>query len=225
MPPSIVSINAIAIKLEQPFSIRQLATVASLSLSVYLCQGQVNWHRHLDEDELFLVHEGVVSLDTQRGRLTLHSEELAVVPKGLGHRTGSQLRSIVLVLRPTVLTSRTNGHRQGVVDTDPPIEKVRLSRVLATISEPYRGMTVGRVEDFDVLLVSATGFGPPDIAAADGVIWLCLRGAVGIETDQGAGTRLEAGELTVLPPGQSYRITSAETSLLLTLARAGGHAD
>jgi redox-sensitive bicupin YhaK (pirin superfamily) len=135
------------------------------------------------------------------------------------------LRSIVLLLRPTVLTNRTNGHRHGVVDTDPPIEKVRLSRVLATISEPYRGMTVGRVEDFEVLLVSATGFGPTETAAGDGALWLCLRGAVGMETNEGAGVRLEAGELTVLAAGQTYRITSAETSLLLTLARASGQPD
>jgi hypothetical protein len=86
-------------------------------------------------------------------------------------------------------------------------------------------MTVGRVEDFDVLLVSATGFGSPETAAADGALWLCLRGAIGIETTQGAGLRLESGELTVLPPGQSFRIASAETSLLLTLARAGPDPD
>ena len=29
------------------------------------------------------MHEGVVALDTERGRLTLHSEELALVPKGV----------------------------------------------------------------------------------------------------------------------------------------------
>jgi mannose-6-phosphate isomerase-like protein (cupin superfamily) len=199
--------------------------VASLSLSVYLCQGQVNWHRHLDEDEFFLVHEGVVGLETQRGRLTLHSEELAVVPKGVGHRTGSQLRSIVLLLRPTVLTNRTNGHRHGVVDTDPPLEKVRLSRVLATISEPYRAITVARVEDFDVLLVSASGIGPPATASPDGALWLCLRGAAGLETSPGAGVRLEAGELTTVPPGQNYRLTAAESSLLLTLGRSDPHPD
>ncbi len=86
-------------------------------------------------------------------------------------------------------------------------------------------MTVGRVEDFDVLLVSASGFGSPETAAAEGALWLCLRGAIGIETNEGAGVRLEAGDLTVLPPGQTYRITSAETSLLLTLARASAHPD
>ena len=221
MPLTIVNIAAAANKIDQPFSVRQLAAIGDLSLSLIICQGQVNWHRHLDEDELFLVHEGVVGLDTERGRLTLHSEELAVVPKGLGHRSGSQLRSVVLLLRPTLLTNRKNGHRHGVVDTDPPPEKVRLSRVLPTIAEPYRAMTVARVEDFDVLLMTASGFGPSEAAPLYGALWLVLRGTVGIETDEGAGARLEAGELTVLPPGQRYRVSAAEPSLLLTLAKAG----
>src|SRR5258706_12266589 len=111
-----VNLAEAANRIEQPFRVVQLATIGDLALSVYVCQGQVNWHRHLDEDELFLVHEGVVALDTERGRLTLHSEELAGVPKGGGHRSGSPLRSVVVLVRPIVLTNRTNGHRHGMVD-------------------------------------------------------------------------------------------------------------
>jgi len=88
MPLDIVKLAEAANKLDQPFRVVPLASVGDLAISVFVCQGQVNWHRHLDEDELFLVHEGVVAVDTERGRLTLHSEELAVVPKGVGHRSG-----------------------------------------------------------------------------------------------------------------------------------------
>jgi mannose-6-phosphate isomerase-like protein (cupin superfamily) len=223
MALDIISLATTAAKLNQPFRVVQLAAVGDLALSIFVCQGQVNWHRHLDEDELFLVHEGVVALDTERGRLTLHSEELAVVPKGVGHRSGSQLSSVVLLLRPMVLTNRRNGHRHGAVDTDPPLEKVRLARVQATMPGPYQAMTVARVEDFDLLLLNAEGFGPPDKAPADGALWLVVRGAAGIETNQGAGVRLEAGELTVVPSGQGYRLSAAQPSLLLTLARS--HSD
>lgn len=222
MALEIVKLADTANKLSQPFRVVQLAKVADLALSVFVCQGQVNWHRHLDEDELFLVHEGVVAVDTERGRLTLHSEELVVVPKGVGHRSGSQLRSVVLLLRPMVLTNRTNGHRHGVMDTDPPLEKVRLARVQTTMPGPYQAMAVARVADFDLLLVSAEGFGPSEVAPGHGALWLVVRGAVGIEATQGAGARLEAGELTVVPAGQSYRLAAAQPSLLLTLARSPG---
>jgi mannose-6-phosphate isomerase-like protein (cupin superfamily) len=216
----VTNLASVANKLSQPFHIAQLAVVGSLSLGIFVCQGQVNWHRHLDEDELFLVHEGVVALDTERGRLTLHSEELAVVPKGVGHRTGSQLRSVVLLLRPTVLTNRTNGHRHGVVDTDPPLEKVRLARVLTTLPGPYQAMAVARVEHYDVLLLSALGSGQWDSAPEAGALCFVLRGAVVLDRGSAAGARLEAGELTLIPAGERYRLSANEPSLLLTLAPA-----
>jgi mannose-6-phosphate isomerase-like protein (cupin superfamily) len=220
MSLSIVNVSAAANKTDQPFTIVPLATVADLTISLYVCQGQINWHRHLDEDELFLVHEGVVTLDTERGRMTLHSEELAVVPKGVGHRSGSQLRSVVLLIRPTVLSNRKNGHRHGRTDTDPPLEKVRLARVQATMPGPYQATAIARVEDFDLLLIGAEGFGTMELAPNHGAWWLAVRGEVGIETAEGAGARLEAGELTVVPAGSHYRLSAAQPSLLLTLARA-----
>ena len=163
MALNVVKLAEAANRLDQPFRVVQLATIGDLALSVFVCQGQINWHRHLDEDELFLVHEGVVAVDTERGRLTLHSEELIVVPKGVGHRSGSQLRSVVLLLRPIVLTNRKNGHRHGQVDTDPPLEKVRLARVQTTLPAPYQALPVARVEDFDLMLVRRISLPvPPD---------------------------------------------------------------
>jgi mannose-6-phosphate isomerase-like protein (cupin superfamily) len=221
MPVEVINLNTIADKLQRPFSVTPLATAGDLTVSLYVCQGQINWHRHPDEDELFLVHEGVVQLDTERGKLTLHSEELAVVPKGVGHRTGSQLRSVVLLIRPTVLSDRKNGHRQHPLDTDPPLEKVRLARVQATLGAPYRAATVAQVEDFELLLLSAEGDGPAHTASGHDDLWLALRGAVDVVFDDAPATHLEAGELLRLPAGTSYQIKAAQPSILLTLARSG----
>jgi quercetin dioxygenase-like cupin family protein len=220
MPLEVVSLNAAADLLERPFAVVSLASVGDLSLSLYMCQGQINWHRHPDEDELFLVHEGVVRLDTERGRLTLHSEELAVVPKGVGHRSSSQLRSVVILIRPTVLTDRKNGHRHFSVDTDPPIEKVRLARVQATLGAPYRAAAVARVEDFDLLLMTATGDSPPQPAADHHVLWLALRGQVTVSVPGQPPAHLAAGELVTLAPGTAHHLSASQPSLLLTLARA-----
>ncbi len=219
MALTLVNLNETALKLERPFILVPLAVVGGLTLSLFICQGQLNWHKHPDEDELFLVHEGVVTLDTQRGRLTLHSEELAVVPKGVGHRSGSQLRSVVLLLRPTVLTERKNGDRHYAVDTDPSLEKVRLARVLTTMVEPYRPAALARVEDFELLLSNAQGFGPAEVAPPYGALWLVIRGSLGVEIDGGAGAVLDAGSLTVIPAATAYRLSAAQPSLVLSLAR------
>jgi mannose-6-phosphate isomerase-like protein (cupin superfamily) len=221
---SVVDLNAIAAKLERPFALSTLATVGELTLSGFLCQGQMSWHKHLDEDELFLVHEGVVVLETTRGKLTLHSEEVAVVPKGLSHRSSSQLRSIVLLLRPSVLTERKNGHRTHPLDTDPPLEKVRLARVSTTMSEYYRPTALARVEDYELLLVSAQDAGPAEVAPPFGALWLVIRG--GLQVAHAAKShRLDAGHLIVVPAGDHYQLTAAPGTLAVTIGRAVGTGD
>jgi mannose-6-phosphate isomerase-like protein (cupin superfamily) len=221
MPLSVVNLSAVADRIGRPFAVLTLAAIGDLALSVYVCQGQIDWHKHLDEDELFLVHEGVIGLETERGNLTLHAEELAVIPKGLAHRSGSTLRSVVVLIRPAVMAERKNGHRSYVLDTDPPLEKVRLARAATMLTTPYQPAALARVEGFDVLLLMAQGFGPEEAAPSHGALWFAVRGSVGIETSEGAGARLEQGELTVAPAGTRYRLHAAQPALLLTLARRG----
>ncbi len=103
--------------------------------------------------------------------------------------------------------------------TDPPLEKVRLARASAMLTTPYQPVVLARVEDFDVLLMAAQGFGPQEAAPGHSALWFAVRGSVGVETTEGAGARLEAGELTVVPAGVRYRLHAAQSSLLLTLAR------
>jgi mannose-6-phosphate isomerase-like protein (cupin superfamily) len=220
MSLTIANIPAVAHQLTHPFVVLPVAAIGELTLSVYVCQGQIEWHRHLDEDELFLVYEGVIALETGRGNLTLHADELAVVPKGVVHRSSSSLRSVVVLLRATVLTQRRNGHRQlYTLDTEPPLEKTRLARVVPLMTRPHHPMALARVEDFELQLLSVKDFGPSEVAPSYGALCWVLRGSVGIETDEGAGARLGPGDSTVIRAGTHYRMHAAETSLVLTLAR------
>lgn len=224
MSLSVVDLNAVAGKLERPFALSSLATIGDLTLSAFLCQGQMSWHKHLDEDELYLVHEGVVVLETARGKLTLHSEEVAVVPKGVSHRSSSQLRSIVLLLRPSVLTERKNGHRTRPLDTDPPLEKVRLARVSTTMTEAYRPTALARVEDYELMLVSAQGAGPAEEAATYGALWLVIRGNLTITVDEHIHS-LNTGHLLVVPGGARYGLAAAPGTLAITIGKAVGPGD
>ena len=216
MPARVTDLNAVAGRLEKPFALTTLATIGDLTLSIFLCQGQVSWHKHHDEDELFLIHEGVVVLETGRGKLTLHSEEATVVPKGLSHRSSSQLRSIVLLLRPSVLTERRNGHRTHPLDTDPPLEKVRLARVAITLNEPYRPAVLCRVEDYELLLVTAQGTGPAEVAPAQGALWLVIRGRLTAAVE-GHHHQLDSGHLIDIDPGTDYTLSAAPNTLAVTI--------
>ena len=49
-------------------------------------QGEFVWHKHADEDELFMVIRGTLTIELRDGSITLEPGELAVIPKGVEHR-------------------------------------------------------------------------------------------------------------------------------------------
>lgn len=218
----IINLTEFARPLGRPFILHPVMPVGDLLLSVFMCQGQMHWHKHVDDDELFWVHEGVITLETERGNLTLHAEEVAVVPKGVAHRSSSVLRSVVMLIRPASMSERANGHRHYYTITgEAPIEKVRLARAGKTFPVPYVPVTLATVQGWALLAYTAEGFGPLETAPAHGALCAVLRGAVGVELDHAPGARLVEGELTLVPGGAAYRVHSAAPSLIVTLARLG----
>ena len=83
------SVSQVAAQLDKPFSMMTVASVGDIVVSLYICQGMLEWHKHLDNDELFWVHEGTILLESEWGNVRLRPGELAVVPKGVDHRTSS----------------------------------------------------------------------------------------------------------------------------------------
>ena len=217
MTQEIFNLTKVADDVDRPFALIQLALVGEIAVSLYVCQGQLEWHKHLDEDELFLVHEGAIRLDTELGTLTLLPEECAVVPKGVMHRSGSDLRSVVLLLRTAVLGERRNGHRRlHATTTEPRLEKARLSRPPEDLPGDFEPIPIAQLEGYPLTLQRARGFGPRVTAPPSGALVLALRGAVMIET-AGGGLRLESGNLTVLPGGTGYTLSASEAAMVVRL--------
>ena len=79
------------------FSPVDLAYVDDFVLRCSLVKGEFHWHRHTDQDELFLCHSGSLCVETREGRIVLASGEGVVVPKGVEHRTLSAEGAIALV--------------------------------------------------------------------------------------------------------------------------------
>jgi mannose-6-phosphate isomerase-like protein (cupin superfamily) len=49
-------------------------------------KGEFVWHRHADEDELFLVLRGTLTIELRDGVVTIGPGEMVVVPRGVEHR-------------------------------------------------------------------------------------------------------------------------------------------
>jgi mannose-6-phosphate isomerase-like protein (cupin superfamily) len=77
-------------------------------------QGEFVWHQHADEDELFMVIRGELTIELRNGQVTLGPGELVVIPKGVEHRPVARDEVHLMLIEPNgtrhtgdVITERT----------------------------------------------------------------------------------------------------------------------
>jgi mannose-6-phosphate isomerase-like protein (cupin superfamily) len=63
-------------------------------------QGPFVWHKHENEDELFLVLEGILTMEFRDKSLTLQPNEFIIVPRGVEHRPVAEQPVSVLLFEP-----------------------------------------------------------------------------------------------------------------------------
>ena len=76
-------------------------------------QGPFVWHRHENEDELFLVVKGAFRMEFRQRSVELREGELIIVPRGVEHRPVADEDVHVLLFEPagTVNTGDTQDER------------------------------------------------------------------------------------------------------------------
>ena len=63
-------------------------------------QGEFVWHRHAEEDELFLVLQGRLTIELRDGEVTLGPGEMVVIPKGVEHRPVAAEEVHLMLIEP-----------------------------------------------------------------------------------------------------------------------------
>jgi mannose-6-phosphate isomerase-like protein (cupin superfamily) len=63
-------------------------------------QGDLAWHAHEDEDELFLVLEGSLTIEFRDGEVHLEKGEMYIVPRGVEHNPVTKDGASVLLFEP-----------------------------------------------------------------------------------------------------------------------------
>jgi homogentisate 1,2-dioxygenase len=214
-----VNIPQQAARLSEPFTMIDLAQIDDLVLSIYLCQGTLPYHRHLDQDELFLVHSGTISLETEWGTAILRPGELAVAPKGVGHRSSSLLHSLVLLLQPRLMINRRNGDRRlFALKDEKPLEKISLPAVGRQIAMPHVPIALAHLDTFALTLTLCRGAGPRVHEDRQASLVYCYEGW--LKVDSGLGQlALGAGELALVPSGVEYHLTAPDRALVVGVQR------
>jgi quercetin dioxygenase-like cupin family protein len=215
----IINIPENGARLKEPFTMIDLASIDDLVLSIFLCQGTLPRHRHVDQDELFLVHSGTISLESEWGTAILRAGELAVAPKGVGHRSSSLLHSLVLLLQPRLMVNRRNGNRRlFALKEEASLEKVSVPAVGRQIAIPFRPVILAHLDTYAIDLTFCQGVGPWLQTDQQDSLVLCHDGQLTLETQHEPCT-LQSGDLVVVPKGTRYRLSSVPRSLVLGLQR------
>ena len=80
------------------------ATVAALNdheVKVVKLDGEFHWHKHANEDELFLVTKGRLTMQFRDRDVDLGPGELIVVPKGVEHCPRADEDTHVVLVEPS----------------------------------------------------------------------------------------------------------------------------
>ena len=85
-------------KLDEHWSPRVVGELDGAYLAkIAKLEGTFTWHKHDDEDEMFLVIEGQLIMELEDQKLTLNSGEMVVVPAGVMHNPIADEECHVLV--------------------------------------------------------------------------------------------------------------------------------
>jgi len=219
MPLKVINVAQEATKLTEPFSLIELACVDYLVVDVFVCHGAVIWHKHIDQDELFLVQSGVISLETEWGNLKLGSGELAVVPKGVGHRSSSSLWSVVLLFRPRFLADRRNGDRRiFAMKGERQIEKVSVSAEAARLLDDLEPSDLACLDGFVVRLSLCLGESHWHEHEGRDEFLFVQEGVVELKAEDET-VSVRAGEITVVPKGMIHRLAPGDGAVVMLLER------
>ena len=63
-------------------------------------KGEFVWHKHDNEDEMFLVIEGVLKIEFRDKTIVINKNEFLIVPKGTEHKPVAENEVFVMLFEP-----------------------------------------------------------------------------------------------------------------------------
>lgn len=81
-------------------------------------KGEFVWHRHADEDELFLVVDGTLVIKLRDQDLTIRAGQLVIIPRGVEHLPVAAEEVRVLLLEPKSTVNTGDAQSERTVQAD-----------------------------------------------------------------------------------------------------------
>lgn len=100
MEPNKISIATKLSSITDHWNPRIIAELNGQHVKLVKFQGEFVWHKHDNEDEMFLVIKGEFTMEFRDRSVTLKENEFIVVPRGVEHRPVAREEVSVMLFEP-----------------------------------------------------------------------------------------------------------------------------
>jgi mannose-6-phosphate isomerase-like protein (cupin superfamily) len=87
-------------------------------LKVVKVKGEFVWHKHDNDDELFLVLKGRLVIQLRDQDITLNEGDFVVIPKGVEHKPVAEDEAHVLLIEPKTVVNTGDATDERTVQPD-----------------------------------------------------------------------------------------------------------
>jgi mannose-6-phosphate isomerase-like protein (cupin superfamily) len=88
----------LAAALTELWSPRVVGEVDDNYVKVAKVQGVFGWHAHPDEDELFFILSGQLTIEMEQGSVDLSEGQMLIVPKGIRHNPVAENECLIMLI-------------------------------------------------------------------------------------------------------------------------------
>ena len=71
--------------------------------------GETRWHTHDDQDELFILYKGQLTIQLRERNITLYEDDMFIVPKGIEHRPVAPEEAEFLIVGFNITSNEAGG--------------------------------------------------------------------------------------------------------------------
>ena len=82
-------------------------------------KGEFVWHHHAEEDELFMVIKGHLSLHLRDRIIELDPGEFFIVPRGVEHKPVAEVETHIMMMEPASTLNTGNVRNDRTVESPP----------------------------------------------------------------------------------------------------------
>ena len=111
----VIDLAAKLASFDERWAPRIIAELNGQHVKVVKVQGEFAWHHHEEEDELFLVLDGRLTIDLRDRALELGPGQLCVVPRGVEHRPRAERETHLLLFEPAATLNTGNVRNERTV--------------------------------------------------------------------------------------------------------------